>query len=82
MTALAAIVSVVAALAAVLRARYKFQFAMEALRDVPPARRAEVVIAVGEAWRGWNSVGVPIQRSRPESEVGAAEPPRAIHSAS
>lgn len=82
MTALAAIVSVTVALCAVLRARYKFQFGVEALRDVPPEQRAEVVTAVGDAWRGWHPVAVPLPRREGERGGAPEEGPRAIPSAS
>lgn len=38
------------AVASVRRARYKHQFGVTALEDVPPERRAEIIKAVGAAW--------------------------------
>lgn len=40
------------AIASVRRARYKFQFGIAVLRDVPPEQRAAIITAVGEAWPG------------------------------
>ena len=39
--------------AAVITAVCKLVFALVALRGVPSKRRAEVVLAIGEAWRWW-----------------------------
>jgi hypothetical protein len=38
------------AVASVRRARYKHEFGVTALEDVPPERRAQIIKAVGAAW--------------------------------
>jgi hypothetical protein len=51
-----------AALGAALRGYFKYRFGVAALKDVPPDQRAEVVRAVGDAWRGWQPVELRTRR--------------------